>query len=104
MPSLRQIRLARLLTIRELAQRAEVAPSTVYLLEAGHSRPTIRVIRQLSTALAVAPELVDEFREAGWLPDLARVGETTREPPHPVTARAGQRASRAAYRSRRPSA
>jgi transcriptional regulator with XRE-family HTH domain len=78
MPSLRQIRMARLLTIRELAQRAEVAPSTVYLLEAGRSRPTFRVIRQLSTALAVAPETIDEFSDVVWLPDAAAAVEPER--------------------------
>jgi transcriptional regulator with XRE-family HTH domain len=78
MPSLRQIRRARLLTMRELAQRADVAPSTVYLLEAGRSRPSLRVIRQLSTALAVAPETVDEFREVVWLPDAAAAVEGER--------------------------
>ena len=75
MLSLRQIRIARQLTIRELAQQAGVAPSTVYLLEAGRSRPTIRVIRKLSTALAVAPEMVEEFRKAGWLLEESRGGE-----------------------------
>jgi transcriptional regulator with XRE-family HTH domain len=78
MPSLRQLRIARRLTIRELAQRGEVAPSTIYLLEAGRSRPTLRVIRQLSTALAVAPETVDEFREVVWLPDVAAAVEPER--------------------------
>jgi transcriptional regulator with XRE-family HTH domain len=78
MPSLRQIRMARLLTIRELAQRAEVAPSTVYLLEAGRSRPTFRVIRKLSTALAVAPETIDEFCEVVWLPDASAAVEPER--------------------------
>ncbi len=71
MPSLRQIRLARQLTIRELAERADISPSTVYLLEGGRSRPSFRVIRKICTALAIAPEAVDEFREVVWLPDLA---------------------------------
>jgi hypothetical protein len=31
----------------------------------------LRVIRQLSTALAVAPETIDEFREVVWLPDAS---------------------------------
>jgi len=70
--------MARLLTIRELAQRAEVAPSTVYLLEAGRSRPTFRVIRQLSTALAVAPETIDEVSDVVWLPDAAAAVEPER--------------------------
>jgi transcriptional regulator with XRE-family HTH domain len=71
MPSLREVRVARLLAIRELAQRAGVAASTIYLLEAGRSRPSLRVIGKLSTALAIAPEAVDEFREVIWLPKEA---------------------------------
>ena len=71
MASLRQIRVARLLTIRELAQRAGVAPSTVYLIEAGRSRPRLRVIRQLCAALAIAPEAVDEFRHVVGGPVVA---------------------------------
>ena len=78
MPTLRQVRTARLLTIRALADRAGVAPSTVYLIEAGRTRPTLRVIRQLSSALAVAPETVDEFREVIWLPEEPTVAEPKR--------------------------
>ncbi|HLH27176.1 MAG TPA: helix-turn-helix transcriptional regulator [Chloroflexota bacterium] len=64
MPSLRQVRVGRLLTIRELARQAGVAMSTVYLIEAGRSRPSFRVIRQLAAALGVEPQTVDEFRGA----------------------------------------
>jgi transcriptional regulator with XRE-family HTH domain len=64
MPSLRAIRAARLLSIRELAHRARVAPSTVYLIEAGRSTPRPRVIRQLAAALGLEPSAVDEFRQA----------------------------------------
>jgi transcriptional regulator with XRE-family HTH domain len=64
MPSLRQIRTQRLLTIRELADRAGVAPSTIYLIEAGRTRPLLRVIRQIAAALSVDPTTVDEFRQA----------------------------------------
>jgi len=63
MTAFRQLRVNRLLTIRELAQRAGVAPSTVYLIEAGRTRPSFRVIRQLAAALAVEPQAVDEFRQ-----------------------------------------
>jgi transcriptional regulator with XRE-family HTH domain len=64
MPSLREVRAARLLSIRELAQQAGVAPSTVYVIEAGRATPRLRVIRQLATALGVEPTVVDEFRRA----------------------------------------
>jgi transcriptional regulator with XRE-family HTH domain len=75
MPSLRQTRVARLLTIRELAQRAGVAPSTVSLIEAGRTRPSLRVIRRLATALAVEPQAVDEFRQAIGMPEEPGLAE-----------------------------
>jgi DNA-binding XRE family transcriptional regulator len=62
MPSLRAMRAARLLSIRELAQQAGVAPSTIYLIETGRVTPRTRVIRQLAAALGVEPAAVDEFR------------------------------------------
>ncbi len=64
MPSLRELRAEHLLSIRELAERANVAPSTVYLIEAGRSRPRPRVARRISAALRVRPVDVDEFRLA----------------------------------------
>ena len=64
MPSLRELRAARLLSIRELAHRAQVAPSTIYLIEAGRTTPRPRVIRQLAAVLGVEPTAVDEFRQA----------------------------------------
>ncbi len=64
MPSLRELRAERLLSIRELAERADVAPRTVYLIEAGRSRPRPRVARRISAALRVLPVEVDEFRLA----------------------------------------
>ena len=45
MASLREVRTARLLSIRALAQQAGVAPSTVYLIEAGRTTPRFTVIR-----------------------------------------------------------
>lgn len=62
--SLREARTNRLLSIRELAQRALVAPSTIYLIEAGRSTPRLSVVRRLSTALDVDPRAVKEFDHA----------------------------------------
>ena len=59
--SLRALRAARLLTIRELARLAGVAPSTIYLTEAGRTTPRPAVMRQLATALGVDPSQVAEF-------------------------------------------
>ena len=64
MPSLRAARVARLLTIRALARQAGVAPSTVYLIEAGRSTPHLSVMRRLAEALDVEPREIDEFRRA----------------------------------------
>jgi transcriptional regulator with XRE-family HTH domain len=62
--SLRVVRTERLLTIRGLAQRAGVVPSTVYLIEAGRSVPRLSVVRRLAAALEIDPAAVDEFRQA----------------------------------------
>ena len=64
MPTLREARAARLLTVRGLAERAGVAFSTVHLIETGKSIPRFEVIRKLSAALGVEPVEVDEFRAA----------------------------------------
>lgn len=61
MPTLKEWRARRLLTVRGLADVAGVAPTTVYLVENGRSAPTFRVVRALSDALDVRPEEVDEF-------------------------------------------
>jgi len=62
MTSLREARAKRLLSIRELARQASVAPSTIYLIESGRTVPSLRVVRALVAVLSVAPEEVDEFR------------------------------------------
>ncbi len=64
MPALREVRTTRLFSIRDLAQQARVAPSTIYLIEAGRSTASMSVIRRLATALDVDPAAVDEFRQA----------------------------------------
>jgi transcriptional regulator with XRE-family HTH domain len=63
-PSLREVRAERLLSIRDLARLANVAPSTIYLIEMGRSTPQLSVIRRLATALKVDPHAVAEFRRA----------------------------------------
>ncbi len=64
MPSLSEVRTTRLFSIRDLARQAGVAPSTIYLIEAGRSMPSLGVVRRLATALDVEPAAVDEFRQA----------------------------------------
>ena len=78
MPSLKWWRRERLLTQRELAKRAGVAPSTIYLIEAGRSLPQLRIMIRLADALAVGPEQISEFRERLGLP--AEEPRETRRP------------------------
>jgi transcriptional regulator with XRE-family HTH domain len=63
-PTLKEARAERLFTVRALAERAGVAPSTVYLIENGHSVPRFDAIRKLSAALGVEPIEVTEFAAA----------------------------------------
>ena len=64
MVTLKEARAARLLTMRELAEKADVAPSTVYLIEHGRTVPRFAVIRRLSEALGVEPAEIEEFAAA----------------------------------------
>ena len=54
----------RLLTICEVAKLAGVAPSTIYLGEAGRTTPWPSVMRRIAAALGVDPMQIDEFRAA----------------------------------------
>ncbi|HEY1296619.1 MAG TPA: helix-turn-helix transcriptional regulator [Chloroflexota bacterium] len=63
MTSLAVLRRRKLLTQRQLAERAQVAPSTIYVLEAGRrTRPRFDVLQKIARALEVDVEEVDEFR------------------------------------------
>jgi transcriptional regulator with XRE-family HTH domain len=62
--SLRDVRAERLLSIRELAQRAGVAPSTIFLLESGRTTPRRSIVLRLAAALGVRPQSISEFRRA----------------------------------------
>ena len=64
MASLETLRRQRLLSQRDLAEKAKVAHSTVYLIEAGKTRPRLKVMRAICEALGVGPQDVDEFRAA----------------------------------------
>ena len=62
--SLREVRVARLVSQRELAELAGVSTSAIYQIEAGRVIPQLSVIRRLSAALGVDPQDVAEFRRA----------------------------------------
>ena len=64
MPSLGDARVARLLTMRELAVKAQVSLATVYGVEAGRTTPSLRVIRSLGEALEIDPHEIDELGAA----------------------------------------
>ena len=64
MARLREVRARRVLTIRALATRAEVAKRTVVEIEAGRVVPRFATVRKLAAALEVEPAEVDEFRAA----------------------------------------
>ena len=64
MKALREARAERLLTLRDLADRAGVAFSTIHLIENGTSVPRLSVVRKLSAALGVEPGEIEEFAEA----------------------------------------
>ena len=64
MPTLRELRIRRLLSLRELATRADVAQRTIVEAESGRQVPQPRTMRKLAEALDVDAMEVDEFRQA----------------------------------------
>ncbi len=62
MHKLKDVRACRRLSVRDLAARAGVGPSTVYRIEHGKTTPRPHVVRRLSAALRVPPGEVAEFR------------------------------------------
>ncbi len=84
MASLRELRAERLLSVRELARRASVAPSTIFLIETGRTIPRPRVARQIAEVLGVEPADVEEFCrriEATKAGNARRPRPTDGEPP-----------------------
>jgi DNA-binding XRE family transcriptional regulator len=64
LPSLREIRLNRMWSQRDLAQQARVAQKTIVDLELRRIEPRLLTMRKLAAALGVEPLEVDEFRKA----------------------------------------
>jgi transcriptional regulator with XRE-family HTH domain len=64
MTTLREARLQALLSMRQLARKAGISPTTIYLLESGQRSPQLLTIYKLSRALGVCPEEIEEFRRA----------------------------------------
>lgn len=65
---LRALRRERLMTSRELAERAGCSPVTVWRIEAGRATaPQVRTMRAIADALGVRVGEIAEFTEfAGW--------------------------------------
>ena len=64
MPTLRELRIGRLWSQRELAERAGVAEGTVVSAETGKRLPRLLTMRRIADALGVDWREVDEFRAA----------------------------------------
>ena len=64
MPTLRELRIRRLFSLRALAKRADMAQRTIVEAEAGRRVPQLGTMRKIAAALEVDPLEVDEFRTA----------------------------------------
>ena len=79
MTTLREARLRALLSIRQLARRAGLSPTTIYLLETRQRTPQLLTVHKVSRALGVDPGTIEEFRPAlaGLRGDASRNEEAT---------------------------
>lgn len=64
MPTLRELRIGKLWSQRELARRANVAENTILYAETGKRLPRLLTMRRIADALGVDWAEVAEFREA----------------------------------------
>lgn len=62
--TLRELRLRRFMTLKDLAERAGVGVSTITAIESGRELPAMRTARKLADALEVEPGEIDEARAA----------------------------------------
>jgi DNA-binding XRE family transcriptional regulator len=74
MATLRTLRRRQLLSQRDLARKAGVTASTIYLIETGRTEPRLKIMRLICDALGVSPMEIDEFRNSlEAQPDTANV-------------------------------
>jgi DNA-binding XRE family transcriptional regulator len=64
MPTLRELRIRRFLSLRAMAKRAGVAQRTIVEAEAGRRVPQLATMRKIAEALDIDPMEIDEFRAA----------------------------------------
>jgi transcriptional regulator with XRE-family HTH domain len=57
-PTLRQVRISKLLSANELWRLSGIAPSTILKIEAG-AKPRLSTIRKLATALEMSPTEIE---------------------------------------------
>ena len=68
---LRELRQERVLSQRELAEKAGVSPKTILDIEQGRIRPQPRTLRKIAEALDIEPSrLAEELRAARQQPPL----------------------------------
>ncbi len=75
MMTLKTARMARLLTVVELADKAGVASSTVHLTETGQTTPRVSVMRKIAAALDMPATEITEFAVAMGLPGDTSEGD-----------------------------
>ena len=56
MPTMRELRIRRLLSLRALAKRADVAQRTIVEAEAGRRVPQLATMRKIAEALDAGPD------------------------------------------------
>ena len=61
---LREIRVRKVLTQKDLSERSGVAAVTIAAIERGIQLPSLRTSRKLAEALEVEPTVIDEVNEA----------------------------------------
>jgi len=64
MPTLREVRLGKMLSIRSLAKAAGVSTQTIVSTEMGRKAPQFGTMRKIATALEVEPQDITEFAAA----------------------------------------
>lgn len=64
MVTLREARLRKLLTMRDLAKKAGVALNTIQFAESGRQVPHFATMHKIAAALEIEPTAIDEFRRA----------------------------------------
>ncbi len=64
MITLREARVRQMMSVRALADAAEVSPTTIHLVETGQRTPHFGTMRKIAEVLNLDPREITEFREA----------------------------------------